>query len=111
VEASLLDDVPNLGKIGEVVRVRPGYARNYLLPRGLAIEASRKNLRVLEHQKRVIGAKAERDRKTAEAQATQVEGLELHVRARAGGEGRVFGAVTRADGEQRRAGKGGSRAR
>ena len=49
VEVILRDDVPNLGKIGEVVRVKPGYARNYLLPRGLAVEASSKNLRVLEH--------------------------------------------------------------
>src|SRR4029450_7480890 len=92
VEVILRDDVPNLGKIGDVVRVKPGYARNYLLPRGLAIEANSKNLRVLEHQKRVIAATADRDRKTAEAQAKHVDGLELHVRARAGEEGRLFGS-------------------
>ena len=106
VQLILRDDVPNLGKIGDVVRVKPGYARNYLLPRGLAVEANPKNLRVLEHQKRVIGAKAERDRKTAEAQATQVEGLELHVRARAGEEGRLFGSVTNLDVERLLAAKG-----
>jgi len=50
VEVILRDDVPHLGKIGDVVRVKPGYARNFLFPRGLAIEASGKNLRVLEHR-------------------------------------------------------------
>lgn len=106
VEVILRDDVPNLGKIGDVVRVKPGYARNYLLPRGLAIEASTKNLRVLEHQKRVIGAKADRDRKSAESQAKQVEGLELRVQARAGEEGRLFGSVTNIDIERLLAARG-----
>jgi large subunit ribosomal protein L9 len=106
VEVILRDDVPNLGKIGDVVRVKPGYARNYLLPRGLAIEANSKNLRVLEHQKRVIGAKAERDRKTAEGQAQHVDGLELRVQARAGEEGRLFGSVTNLDIERLLAARG-----
>lgn len=97
VEVILRDDVPNLGKIGDVVRVRPGYARNFLLPRGLAIEASRKNLRVLEHQKRVIALKADSDRKEAEGRARKLEGLKLTVRARAGEEGRLFGSVTNLD--------------
>ena len=97
VEVILRDDVPNLGRIGEVVRVKPGFARNYLLPRGLAIEANSKNLRVLEHQRRVIAAKADRDHKTAADQAKRVEGLELRVQARAGEEGRLFGSVTNID--------------
>ena len=106
VEVILRDDVPNLGKIGDVVRVKPGYARNYLLPRGLAIEANSKNLRVLEHQKRVIGVTAERDRKTAETQAKQVDGLEIRVQARAGEEGRLFGSVTNLDIERLLAARG-----
>jgi large subunit ribosomal protein L9 len=106
VEVILRDDVPNLGKIGDVVRVKPGYARNYLLPRGLAIEANSKNLRVLEHQKRVIGAKADRERKSAEAQATHVDGIELRVQARAGEEGRLFGSVTNLDIERLLAARG-----
>src|SRR5579875_3888579 len=96
VEIILREDVPNLGKIGDVVRVRPGYARNYLLPRGLAVEASRGNLRQLEHQKRMIAAKAERERKAAAG----LEGLTLRVRARAGEEGRLFGSVTNLDVER-----------
>ena len=100
VEVILRDDVPNLGKIGQVVRVRPGYARNFLFPRGLAVEANRKNLSVLEHQKRVIGVKSERERKQAEGVAAKLEGLRLVVRARVGEEGRLFGSVTNLDVER-----------
>jgi large subunit ribosomal protein L9 len=97
VQVILRDDVPNLGKIGEVVRVKPGYARNFLLPRGLAVEASPKNLRMLEHHKRVITAKADREHKSAEATAKRLDGLQLTVRARAGEDGRLFGSVTNMD--------------
>src|SRR2546425_5091338 len=106
VQVILRDDVPNLGKIGEVVRVKPGYARNFLIPRGLALEANPKNLRVLEHQKRLIAAKAEREHKTAEAVARRVQGVKLTVRARAGEEGRLFGSVTNMDIERLLAEKG-----
>jgi len=106
VEVILRDDVPSLGKIGQVVRVKPGYARNFLFPRGLAVEANRKNLHVLEHQKRVIGAKAERERKSAESVAQKLNGLKLTVQARAGEEGRLFGSVTNLDLERLLADKG-----
>jgi len=106
VQLILRDDVPNLGKIGDVVRVKPGYARNYLLPRGLAVEASPKNLHVLEHQKRVIAAKADREHKSAEASAQRLEGVQITVRARAGEEGRLFGSVTNMDVERLLADKG-----
>jgi large subunit ribosomal protein L9 len=106
VEVILRDDVPNLGKIGDVVRVKPGYARNFLLPRRLAVEANSKNLRVLEHQKRIIAAKADRDRKAAETHAKQIDGLELRVQARAGEEGRLFGSVTNLDIERLLAARG-----
>jgi large subunit ribosomal protein L9 len=97
VEVILREDVPNLGAIGEVVRVRPGYARNFLFPRGLAVEANRKNMAELEHQKRVIAAKADHDRKAAEGAAAKLEGMSITVRARAGEEGRLFGSVTNLD--------------
>jgi len=106
VEVILRDDVPHLGKIGQVVRVKPGYARNYLFPRGLAVEANRKNLHVLEHQKRIISAKADRERKGAETAAARVEGLKLLVKARAGEDGRLFGSVTNLDVERLLAEKG-----
>ncbi len=106
VQVILRDDVANLGKIGDVVRVKPGYARNYLLPRGLAIEASNKNLKVLEHQKRVIAAKADRELKAAEGAAKKIDGLKLSVKANAGEEGRLFGSVTNLDLERLLAEKG-----
>ena len=106
VEVILRDDVPSLGKIGQVVRVKPGYARNFLFPRGLAVEANRKNLHVLEHQKRVISAKADRERNTAEGAAQKLNGLKLQVAARAGEEGRLFGSVTNIDIERLLANKG-----
>lgn len=96
-EVILREDVPNLGHIGDVVRVRPGYARNYLLPRGLAVDASHGNLRTLEHEKRVLGAKAERHRQAAEGIKGKLEGLRLTVRALAGETGRLFGSVTNLD--------------
>lgn len=100
VQVILRDDVPNLGGIGDVVRVKPGYARNFLYPRGLAVEANPKNLRVLEHHKRVIAAKADREHKSAEATASRLGGVKLLVRARAGEEGRLFGSVTNIDVER-----------
>ena len=106
VEVILREDVPNLGAIGQIVRVRPGYARNYLFPRGLAVEASRKNMAELEHHKRVIAVKADRDRKAAEGVAAKLEGLTVTVRARAGEEGRLFGSVTNIDVERLLAAKG-----
>lgn len=106
VEVILREDVPSLGGIGDIVRVRPGYARNYLYPRGLAVEASRKNVSELEHQKRVIAVKGERDRKAAEGVASRLEGLTVNVKARAGEEGRLFGSVTNLDVERLLAAKG-----
>ena len=99
-EVILREDVPNLGHIGDVVRVRPGYARNYLLPRGLAVDASHRNLRTLEHEKRVLGAKADRQRQAAEGVKSKLDGLTLTVRALAGETGRLFGSVTNLDVER-----------
>ena len=65
VQVILNEDVPNLGSTGDVVKVRPGYARNYLLPRKLAVEANPRNLRAFEHQKRL--AMLKRDAQNTEA--------------------------------------------
>src|SRR5207249_11560586 len=100
IQVILRDDVANLGKIGDVVRVKPGYARNFLLPRGLAVEASSKNLRMLEHHKRMIGVKAEREQKAAQCVAAKLDGLALTVKAHAGEGGRLFGSVTNLDVER-----------
>lgn len=97
MEVILREDVPHLGSMGEVVKVRPGFARNYLLPRGLAAEASRRNLAALEHQKRLVEVKRERERRAAMSIADKIEGLVLEIRARAGEEERLYGSVTNMD--------------
>jgi large subunit ribosomal protein L9 len=93
----LLNDVKSLGTIGNVIEVADGYARNYLLPKGLAAEASSGALALLEQQRR---AKSRRDAEAlanAEALAKQLEGLTVTVSAKSGGNGKLFGAVTNAN--------------
>jgi large subunit ribosomal protein L9 len=97
VQVILRDELPNLGTTGDVVKVKPGYARNYLLPRGLAVEASVRNLRELEHQKRVIADKRLREQKTAAAVADKVSSVKLVFEVRAGEDGKLFGSITNQD--------------
>ena len=97
MEIILQEDVENLGQIGDIIKVRAGYARNYLLPRGVALEANRRNLRILEHQKRLVAAKKDREQKQAQSLSQQLAGLSLTISARAGEEDRLFGSVTNQD--------------
>jgi large subunit ribosomal protein L9 len=97
MEVILREDVPDLGSVGDIVKVKPGFARNYLLPRGLAVVADKRNIRVLEHQKRVVADKRERDRKRAQGAAERLSNIRLTIKARAGEEGKLFGSVTNLD--------------
>jgi large subunit ribosomal protein L9 len=94
VELILREDVPKLGRAGEVVRVKPGYARNFLLPQGKAALASEAKVKELEHHKRLIVEKVARELKDLSAARDRLEQLELAVEAQAGEEGRLFGSVT-----------------
>jgi large subunit ribosomal protein L9 len=100
MEVILREDVPHLGHIGDIVKVRPGYARNYLLPRGLATVADKRNLRVLEHEKRIVEDKRKRAMSAAEQQAKQLASTTVTIPARAGEEGKLFGSVTNIDVER-----------
>jgi len=80
-----------------VVKVRAGYARNYLLPRKLAVEADQKNIRAFEHQKRTAAKRGEIKRNDAMAVKAKIEALTLTLHARAGEEGKLFGPVTNID--------------
>jgi large subunit ribosomal protein L9 len=93
----LRDDVPNLGRPGDVVRVRPGYARNFLLPRNLAVEANPKNLRAFEHEKRLALARREAKRTESLKVKDRLEQLTIEIAARAGEAGKLFGSVTNID--------------
>ena len=97
VQVILSEDVPNLGRTGDVVKVRAGFARNYLLPRHLAVEANQKNLREFEHNKSVSMLRRERQKSHALTLKEKVEALALVIKARAGEEGKLFGSVTNID--------------
>jgi large subunit ribosomal protein L9 len=94
VKLILREDVPKLGNAGEVVSVKPGYARNFLLPQGKAALASQAKVKELEHHKRLIAEKVARELKDLSAARDRLEQLQLEVAAQAGEEGRLFGSVT-----------------
>ena len=97
MQVILREELSNLGTTGDIVKVKPGYARNYLLPRGLAVEASVRNLRELEHQKRVVADKRWREQKSAAAIAEKISSVTLAFQVRAGDDGKLFGSVTNQD--------------
>lgn len=94
MEVILKEDIANLGKIGEVVRVRDGYARNYLLPRGLVLLANKKNLKTFEHQKKLVADQKQKVMRQAQGAADQLAGVALVISMKVGEEGRLFGSVT-----------------
>ena len=94
----LRDDVDNLGQKGDLVDVADGYARNFLVPRGLALQGDgRESQKQADAMRRNRDARERRDREAAQAIAAQFEGRTIAIKARAGGEGRLFGSVTSAD--------------
>ncbi len=97
MEVILRDSIPNVGRVGEVVRVKDGYARNYLLPRGLAYPATEAyKRRIASEAKRRIAQLADQQ-SGAEAVAAELAPLELHFTAKAGEGDRLFGSITSAD--------------
>jgi len=94
MEVILKEDIANLGKIGEVVRVRDGYARNYLLPRGLVLEANKKNLKTFDHQKKLVADQKQKILRQAQAVGDRLTGTSIAIPMRVGEEGRLFGSVT-----------------
>jgi len=93
----LREDVENLGKGGELVDVKPGYGRNYLLPRGLAVVANPKNVRELDHQKSVAQAKAAKLKASAEAVAKRLADTAVTLRRKVGEQDKLYGSVTALD--------------
>ena len=93
----LREDVDDLGARGEIVRVRAGYARNYLLPRKLAVEASAGNVKGIESERAALLKKEAKERATAEAQSQQMGALELDFKRKAGEQGALYGSVTSMD--------------
>jgi len=94
MEVILREDIPNLGKIGEVVRVRDGFARNYLLPRGLVLVANKRNLKTFQHQKKMVADQKQRFLRQAQSVSNELAGVSLTIPIRSGEEGKLFGSVT-----------------
>jgi len=97
MDVLLCEDVDNLGQRGQVVRVRSGYGRNYLLPQKLAVAASSGNKRMLDDQRRLLAKREDRERISAQSEAEKLQGLELRFERRVGEHGILFGSVTALD--------------
>ena len=93
----LKEDIKKIGKMGQIVDVANGYARNYLVPKGLAVEASTKNIRSLEHERKIIQEKAKKLKDSAQDIASRISSMTLTIKAKAGEEEKLFGSVTTMD--------------
>jgi len=94
LQVILQSDVPNLGASGELVKVRPGFARNFLLPRKLAVTATTAQINRLNHEKAVALARAEKNKKEAQGVAEKINGLKITLARPVGEDDRLFGSVT-----------------
>ena len=97
MEVILLEKVANLGVLGDQVRVKPGYGRNYLIPQGKATPATPENIEKFEQRRAELERQAAEALAAARARAEKLEGLELTLTAKAGEEGKMFGSVGTAD--------------
>ena len=94
MQVILREDVNHLGEVGDLVTVKAGYARNFLLPRGLAVQANDRQVRRVEHEKRIIEARVAKARKGAEDEASKLNEFVITVEKSAGENGKLFGSVT-----------------
>lgn len=106
IHVVLTEDMPNLGKSGELVKVRPGFARNYLIPRGLAVGATAGNVARIEHQKKVAEAKAAKLSKEANELAQKLSNLKVSIGRQVGEGDKLYGSVTSRDIEEALAAQG-----
>ncbi|MEE8437312.1 MAG: 50S ribosomal protein L9, partial [Candidatus Neomarinimicrobiota bacterium] len=97
MDVILLDDLDSVGSAGDIVNVKPGYARNYLFPRSLAVRASKRNLALAEEKKRSALMKSQRETKALEKLMNVLKNTEITIEVQAGGEERLFGSVTTGD--------------
>lgn len=97
MQVILTQDVTHLGKAGEVVNVRPGYGRNYLVPRGLAVTATAANVHRLEHDKRAIAKRVAKERAGADSLAERINVMTLQFDRQVGDDDKLFGSVTSRD--------------
>ncbi|MBI2895606.1 MAG: 50S ribosomal protein L9 [Deltaproteobacteria bacterium] len=94
VQVILREDVPNVGKTGEIVRVKPGFARNYLIPQDLAVLATSKNVARIEHDRTQIAAEKAKARKDSESLGERLAAASVTIQKNVGAEDKLFGSVT-----------------
>lgn len=94
MQVILTENIEGLGQIGDLVKIKPGFGRNFLLPRGLAMEANPGNIKEMEHQKRMLERKVQKLTQSAQALKAKIEGASCNLVHRAGEEGKLFGSVT-----------------
>jgi large subunit ribosomal protein L9 len=97
MQVILRDRLENLGNAGDIVQVKPGYARNYLIPKGLAYEATDANLKRIDRERSQVARRAGEQLQEARQRAGAIEGVSITFNVRAGEEGRLFGSITSAD--------------
>ncbi|WP_437620502.1 50S ribosomal protein L9 [Sorangium sp. So ce1151] len=106
IHVVLTEDLHNVGKSGELVKVRPGFARNYLIPRGLAIGATAENVSRIEHEKRVAESRAAKTRSEAEQLAGKLNQVKITISRPVGEGNKLYGSVTARDIEEALAAQG-----
>jgi large subunit ribosomal protein L9 len=97
MQVILREDIDNLGKIGDLVKVADGYARNFLVPKKKAIEATPKNVHAMDHAKKMVSDRIRKLKKEAAADADRIKALVITIKAKSGEEGKLFGSVTSMD--------------
>ena len=97
MEVILREEVVNLGNIGDIVKVAPGYARNFLLPKGKAVKADKKNIKAFEHEKRIAEGRAKKAREAAMSEAEKLSAATVEFKVKVGEDEKLFGSVTAKD--------------
>jgi|SwirhisoilCB1_FD_contig_121_130547_length_668_multi_4_in_0_out_0_2 large subunit ribosomal protein L9 len=97
MQVILKEDVHNLGRAGELVKVKPGFGRNFLIPQGKAVVATASNVKQIEHEKKLIAAKQAQLSKDAQAMSDRLASIEVQIERQVGEEDKLFGSVTSRD--------------
>ena len=97
MEIILLSDVKNIGQSGDVIDVKPGFARNKLIPQGLALRASNRNIAISKEKKKTAGIKLERENQALELLAKKLSNVEITIEVKVGEEEKMFGSITNKD--------------
>jgi len=100
MQVILREDISNLGKSGELVSVKPGYGRNFLIPQGLAVLATERNVRQVEHHKKVIAARNAKLQKDAQSVADKIASLSVRIERQTGEGGKLYGSISTRDVEE-----------